>query len=127
MQLQQLFEKVSQVFTASYPSAKYTYSFVLRKVGDDGANRPVYVGDCIIHDESSGKDNAMKAAVVMRPNGTLYAAHYCEKMVEAEDTARLAIKTTRKAYGKGHANILENWTTYRQDEITVDGYDASID
>jgi hypothetical protein len=127
MQLQQLFEKVSQVFTATYAHAKFTYSFVLRKVGEDGANRPVYVGDCIVHDESDGRDNAMKVAVVMRPNGTLYAAHYAEKMTDAVAAAGLAISTQRKAYGIGHRNNSENWTTYRQDEITVDGYDASID
>lgn len=128
MQLTQLFEKVSQVFTATFAhNNDLTYAFVLRRVGADGNDRPVYVGDCNVHDSGDDSNNRMKVAVVMRPDGTLYAAHYCEKMTDAVEAAGLAISTLRKAYGVGHKNNSENWTTYRVGDIEVDGYDASID
>lgn len=130
MKLQQLLtEKISQVFTATWRRVPaITYTFVLRKVGVDGKDRPIYVGDCAIFDENSeAKPARHKSAVVMRADGTLYAAFHTDHLEDAVQAAGLAIASQRKAFGRGHANPLENWTTYREQDLQVEGYDASID
>jgi hypothetical protein len=123
MKLQALFEKVSQLITATFPGKDtLSYTFVLRKLGYDGVNRPVYCGHCNIHDTKDEHDDVVFCAVVFRPNGTLYAAQYVDSLAKAAEAGGLAIAQRRKAYGKGHRGQLENWTTYREGEIEVEGY-----
>jgi hypothetical protein len=128
MQLQHLFEKVSQLVTVTFEHhPTLTYTMVLRPVGTDGAGRPVYVGNCEVHDTKDGHQDAMFVAAVFRTDGTLYAANYWTKMAEAVIAAGKAIATARKAYGKGHKDKHENFDTYRVGETHAEGYDRGRD
>lgn len=128
MKLQALFEKVSQLVTVSFEFNKsVTYTMVLRPVGTDGAGRPVYVGNCEVHDSKDDHQQAMFVAAVFRTDGTLYAANYWDKMADAVMAAGKAIATARKAYGRGHRDKHENFDTYRAGETHVEGYDQGRD
>lgn len=128
MKLQALFEKVSQLVTVTFDAhPTITYTMVLRPVGVDGADRPVYVGNCEVHDSKDGHQDTMFAAAVFRRDGTLYAANYWTNMPEAVAAAGKAIATARKAYGKGHRDKHENFDTYRIGEAHVEGYDRGRD
>lgn len=123
MKLQSLFGKVSQLVTvtiAAHPTI--TYTMTLRLTGTDGLGRPVYVGDCEIHDIKDEHAERMFVCAVFRPNGTLYAANYWVKMADAVLAASKATGDARKAYGKGHRNKHENFDTYREGEVDVEGY-----
>ena len=129
MQLQQLFETRNHIFHVTFKNQpkldKLTYTFAVRKVGEDGAGRPVYVGHCNMHDDHDGTDNNMFAAVVMRSDGSLYATHFDEDKEDAVNAAGIAIAKQFRAYGPDRRNRAENWATYRTDSIHVDGYDAT--
>jgi hypothetical protein len=128
MQLQHLFEKVSQLVTVTFEyQPSLTYTMVLRPIGTDGAGRPVYVGNCEVHDSKDGLENSMFVAAVFRTDGTLYGANYWDKMADAVMAAGKVIATARKALGKGHKDKHENFETYRAGETHVEGYDRGRD
>jgi hypothetical protein len=129
MKLQTLFETRNHIFSVTFKNQplldKLVYTFAVRKVGEDGMGRPVYVGHCNVHDDKDGENNNMFAAVVMRPDGSLYAAQYRQTMADAVRGAGIAIAKQHRAYGPDYRNKDENWSTYRTDSTNVDGYDAT--
>jgi hypothetical protein len=123
MKLQALFEKVSQIVTITFTHhPTLTYTMALRQVGLDGNDRRVYVGNCEVYDSADGETSSMFTVAVFRQNGTFYAANYWHKMSDAVEAAGKVIASRRKAYGKGHRDIQENFDTYREAETTVEGY-----
>jgi hypothetical protein len=115
--------QTDQIFTAKlYP--KFIYNFVVKLVGEDGNNRPVYVGHLLVEEDGQpATKNKMFAAIVMRPDGSLLAGFYSESKKDCEKAADMAISEKRKGYGTGHRNALDNWNTYSKDMVEIEGYE----
>jgi hypothetical protein len=115
--------QTDQIFTAKlYPH--FIYNFVVKLVGEDGNNRPIYVGHLLVEEDGQpATKNQMFAAIVMRVDGSLLAGFYSESLNECRESATLAINEKRKGYGQGHRYALENWNTYSKDMVEIEGYE----
>lgn len=99
---------------SSHP--RVTYSFGIKKVGEDGNGNPVYVGECDIDGSGAYKG---KCCVIMRKNGTVLGIKTGKSYLQA---AEHIIQSKRKGYGPHYEDFRSIWPI-PESEQEVDGYE----
>lgn len=109
MNIRELVESKLQLITITF-SNDSVYTLAVRKMGVDGADRPIFVGDCISSTGADADEQHSSCAIVFTPAGKVLAMWEGNTKQHAEAAAMLAIHSHRRGYGPSR-DTMKHWTT----------------